>query len=1036
MYRLLRKYRYTAAVAGATGLTAWWIYSHHSEKEQYDTADEKLNRVGEFCLCIQKGGRCYRDDDETLRMTFAAARAICKERNRSRKKGNKLCVVPHASVAAAKVGCAFTVDSVANMAQRSTGNYLNMRRQNIDNQGVASVIQWCKDADPAKNFTHLGLTDNNIGDDGVSRLMVAVADGSICVHGIFLSTNQIGCAGVRRLAQHLCKETNEMVKVGLNFNEKIGCGGAQILAKAIPFSNLEVLGLTHCNICNRGCIALARALEANPCITRLFLNDNMIGDEGAVAMATMLTKSSTSSRLLRLGLAQCKYTSEGAAALRTALKTNRNLERLCMFGNEGIGSEEHNRLQQTERINLEPLHGSGAKNGRQEVATPGVRVDGSSAEEEARLGVKVPRPAAPAVAVAAVAATTSEVGEDPNVASTLSLALWMHPRHLHLLQLITRFLPAASVAKISSLNRHFRKQLGALEPGRRSLVWWMLLQRDYWSPRCEPLCSHKEHHWRTIYQHAALGATTAGAATTAAAGADDDGNNVSYNVSAKKLKAMRTKGGSMKGRKIFVCEVCEMEGAGSNQRFGLLKKLHNHLRRTHNITCAEISDGDAGASAANGRGGAAGHAQSCCTSGDIGIMGSMMQQEQPHLEMRQELTRMRHRYPAVNPMSDAHLLDRSGYVHLLYPPPPPLPLPSFGCCCAKTGCQQGGGIDLGLGGGCSGGVSMVGRRIFVHARGKHSKQGGQHSRHALVLGVKQREVKVNGEGGEGVLQELVEVKYVDAAADDDAATVVCAHPPHFPVTPSASSASQVPPLRLQLVAVQPGPCVIVTAVTRHFRDLCYSQCELGDSVVEIGSSYGLSTRIIAHQVFGLHQARRKAAEGKGRVVAVEEGKGRVVAVEVSRPLLADCRNGSMQCWNNQMSASVPEGGKNDNDMNRGAENKQGRWHADWYKLVEWELLDAVDHSEGARAKVRNVLVGQIDKVFIDIGGNRAVEDGLLSLVQFVQAEIQPKVIVVKCAALAMSACGHVAAHNPNGSKCEPTDAVPHCAKWLASFGPS
>jgi hypothetical protein len=911
------------------------------------------------------------------------------------------------SMATAKGDNVVTLDSIAKMAQRSSGNYLNLRRQRIDDRGIESVVQWCKEA--GSTFTHIGLTDNDVGDEGVAHLTAAAADGSICVHGLFLSTNQIGCAGVRNLARQLSRETNEIVKLGLNFNEKIGCGGAQILAKAIPLSNLEVLGLTSCKVGDRGCIALAHALESGSCrMTRLFLNGNLIGDDGACAMAKFLTKSNSSSSLLRLGLAQCQYSNTGAAALRTALGANSSLERLCMFGNPEVDEEEYQKLRQTSRVNLESLHGNkSATESRAEGAEGAEGVEGAGIDtEEVRMAINAGVSLAPSVVTTTVVVPAGGCGigvdsgverssgdrvEDSfNMTSTSSLVLLLHRKNCGLQLSVVGSLSAHSVASVASLSRSFRRHFGT-----RSLVWRVLLQRDFWSARCEPLCTHAEHHWRTLYQHAATGATT----------------------SASQIER-NGRGGSMKGRKIFVCEVCAAGAGGGEQRFGLLKKLHNHLRRVHNIVY-EDADTDVliGAVGAGGGG-------ECSISG----MGAEMVQERPQHERRADLDRMRHRYAAVDPSPPAHMQDTTGYVYLLYPPPSPLPYPSFGCCCGGVKCGVGDDESAGGEGGSSCGVGMVGRRLFLQARGKHGKQGSQQAGHALVVGVKQTTVRMAD--GEDAVQELVEVQYVGAA---DAATVVCAHPPHLSLEPP-SSIRITAPLRLQLVALQPGPCVIVTAVTRHYRDLCYSQCESGDSVVEIGSSYGLSTRILAHQAFGLYSADLKTRERTGRVVALE----------VSKPLLVECRDGSMACWKHYKPSSPSpvnvsgdgskDGSKYGSKANTSG-NTQGHWIEGWHEDVEWELLDAVDTQEPARAQLLQALEGpagiDIDKVFIDIGGNRAIEDGLLSLIQFVQAKFQPKLIVVKNSALAISACGQF--HKQRGSNCEPTHAVPQCAKWLDSL---
>jgi hypothetical protein len=223
------------------------------------------------------------------------------------------------------------------------------------------VIHWCRESDPKHGFTNIGLTDNNLSDTGLSNLLKADRLHQVSLVGLFLSTNNIGCAGIRSLSQWLCSRDCQIVKVGLNFNPDIGCSGARLLANSIPNSSLQVLGLTSCNIGDKGCLALAAALSEPSCqITRLFLNKNPISDTGGLAMAAMLEATSESpiqSCLLRLGLSNTHISSIGSAALRKSLKINLGLERLCMYGNPKIDQHEYEKLKQTARVNLMNLRG-------------------------------------------------------------------------------------------------------------------------------------------------------------------------------------------------------------------------------------------------------------------------------------------------------------------------------------------------------------------------------------------------------------------------------------------------------------------------------------------------------------------------------------------------------------------------------------------------------------------------------------------------------------------------------------------------------
>ena len=152
----------TATVAGIGVALLIWRLRTQNRTNKYASAENKRHRVGEYCLCVQRGGRMHRSDDVTLRMSFADATVECNERNRGRKKGNKLCVCP-VDIAEEWVPQAslITVQAVAKMARGSSGNYLNLRKQRFGDCDIASVLSWCRQSDPDGHFTHMGLTDSS-----------------------------------------------------------------------------------------------------------------------------------------------------------------------------------------------------------------------------------------------------------------------------------------------------------------------------------------------------------------------------------------------------------------------------------------------------------------------------------------------------------------------------------------------------------------------------------------------------------------------------------------------------------------------------------------------------------------------------------------------------------------------------------------------------------------------------------------------------------------------------------------------------------
>eukprot|EP00746_Dinoflagellata_sp_MGD_P096418 gnl/MRDRNA2_/MRDRNA2_386452_c0_seq1.p1 gnl/MRDRNA2_/MRDRNA2_386452_c0~~gnl/MRDRNA2_/MRDRNA2_386452_c0_seq1.p1 ORF type:complete len:190 (+),score=25.44 gnl/MRDRNA2_/MRDRNA2_386452_c0_seq1:33-572(+) len=173
--------------------------------------------------------------------------------------------------------------------------------------------------------------------------------GSIRIQGLYLSSNNLTFAGMHAVSQIMVAQDGHIKTVGLNYNSGIGCRGAKELASPLQRSCLSVLGLSHCEIGSSGCGALARALEHQATMTRLYLNGNLICDEGALHMAAML---SVNRSLLRLGLGYNQISDVGSEALRAALLINDVFERLCIFGNSGITAAEFKQLRQLPTVNL------------------------------------------------------------------------------------------------------------------------------------------------------------------------------------------------------------------------------------------------------------------------------------------------------------------------------------------------------------------------------------------------------------------------------------------------------------------------------------------------------------------------------------------------------------------------------------------------------------------------------------------------------------------------------------------------------------
>ncbi|XP_067306941.1 NLR family CARD domain-containing protein 3-like [Pseudorasbora parva] len=108
----------------------------------------------------------------------------------------------------------------------------------------------------------------------------------------------------------------------------------RVLCKLLPvIKESRSAHLDDCNITDKGCAVLARALRSNPSHLRdLDLSENKLGDLGMKQLSDGLKDSHC--KLQKLKLSRCGITDEGCAALASALRSNpSHLRELSLVGN-------------------------------------------------------------------------------------------------------------------------------------------------------------------------------------------------------------------------------------------------------------------------------------------------------------------------------------------------------------------------------------------------------------------------------------------------------------------------------------------------------------------------------------------------------------------------------------------------------------------------------------------------------------------------------------------------------------------------------
>ncbi|XP_021322168.1 NACHT, LRR and PYD domains-containing protein 3 isoform X1 [Danio rerio] len=146
-----------------------------------------------------------------------------------------------------------------------------------------------------------------------------------------------GCAA---LASALRSNPSHLRELNLSWN-KLGDSGVSLLCAAFrkPLCKLTILWLWDCGITSEGCAALASALRSNPeHLRELVLSWNKLGDLGVKLFCGALQDPNC--KLEKLWLRDCGVTAEGCVALAAALKSNPNhLKHLSLSENCLGGSE-------------------------------------------------------------------------------------------------------------------------------------------------------------------------------------------------------------------------------------------------------------------------------------------------------------------------------------------------------------------------------------------------------------------------------------------------------------------------------------------------------------------------------------------------------------------------------------------------------------------------------------------------------------------------------------------------------------------------
>jgi Ran GTPase-activating protein (RanGAP) involved in mRNA processing and transport len=193
---------------------------------------------------------------------------------------------------------------------------------------------------PELSTLNLGGTDLPLED--IETVLSMVANSIECIH---IGGNGLGNQGAEMIARWLCeKMPANLVKIDLRYND-IDCEGMEFLCEGLQVTRVNYLHLEGNQIGDAGCAALSQLLKHGSCkLEEVFLGANKIGAAGAAHLASSLERNST---LTKLYLEGNSIGLEGASAFSEALeelKENKKHLKNLFVDNNNIGQEGSQRL--------------------------------------------------------------------------------------------------------------------------------------------------------------------------------------------------------------------------------------------------------------------------------------------------------------------------------------------------------------------------------------------------------------------------------------------------------------------------------------------------------------------------------------------------------------------------------------------------------------------------------------------------------------------------------------------------------------------
>ncbi|XP_028633986.1 NACHT, LRR and PYD domains-containing protein 7-like [Grammomys surdaster] len=179
-------------------------------------------------------------------------------------------------------------------------NLRSIKRVSLENCQLKETC--CKDISSllmvSQKLTHLSLSKNNLGDDGVKILCRGLNSPKCKLQMLVIQQCGVTAHGCKHISEMLCEDSNlTHLDMGLNSI----ANGVMFLCNTIknPKCSLKCLGLWGCSFSPLYCEELAAAIASNKKLETLDLGQNILGKSGVVMILKTLSDNNGPLKTIR-----------------------------------------------------------------------------------------------------------------------------------------------------------------------------------------------------------------------------------------------------------------------------------------------------------------------------------------------------------------------------------------------------------------------------------------------------------------------------------------------------------------------------------------------------------------------------------------------------------------------------------------------------------------------------------------------------------------------------------------------------------------